>query len=154
MSGATEKDTPQVGQKMDDGTFYLGRFNDKNGVARDWFAAAEDAHDKNGNRLLLNFNEAVKYAKKLQAHGHNDWVIPPGNEDQKGQPDVLNEVFNNKAKIGSFDETGKAFVSWYWSSTPYITEDFVNIQRFNDGAQLTDDKKDKLALRCVRSEPV
>lgn len=103
----------EAGKKMPDGTIYLGYFNDK-----DWFVAVEDAKDKEGNRLRLDFSEAAQYVRSLKLHGHDDWRLPPGKNDAH-EPDILSEMFNNKS-TGAFDNTyskdsGNAI--WYWSST-------------------------------------
>ena len=143
---------PEVGDEMPDGTFYLGRFQSKDGTQKDWFAAAEDAQDGNGKRLSLNFNEAAEYARNSKAHGHDDWMVPPGYYDGKGEPDILNALFNNKAKIGGFDETGSNPSGWYWSSSPYYFNDvYARIQRFSDGDQFNDLKRYGLSVRFVRS---
>jgi hypothetical protein len=143
---APESGALEVGQKMADGTFYLGRFASKDGTQKDWFAAAEDAKDGNGNRLSLTFNKATKYAKKSKAHGHDDWLAPPAYNDSK-DPDILNELFNNKAKIGGFDETSSG---WYWSSSP-INVFNARCQRLSDGDQGGDYRSGGLSVRCVRS---
>ncbi len=46
---------PIVGDRMADGTTYIGRFADEDGVEKKWFAAADDARDENGQRLSLTF---------------------------------------------------------------------------------------------------
>jgi hypothetical protein len=145
----SELEALEAGQKMADGTFYLGRFASKDGTQKDWFAAAEDAKDGKGKRLSLNFNKAAEYAKDSKAHGHDDWMLPSGYKDSK-EPDILNAVFNNKAKIGIFDETGSSPDGWYWSSTPYYVDN-ARCQRLSDGNQNNDDRNYGLSVRLVRS---
>jgi hypothetical protein len=142
---ALESRAPEVGQKMADGTFYLGQFASKDGAQKDWFAAAEDAKDDNGNRLSLSFNGAAEYAKNSKAHGHDDWGVPPSKE-----PDILNELFNNKAKIGGFDETDSDSSGYYWSST-FKYDKFTRYQCLSDGCRYFTEKTLGLSLRLVRS---
>ena len=146
----------EAGQKMQDGTFYLGRFKGKDGVEKDWFAAAEDAEDnkgkkrKKGKRLLLSFNDAAAYAKGSKAYGHDDWIVPPGHDDPNGEPDILGALFNNKAKIGGFDGTDLDPADWYWSSSKVLGI-YGLCQRFSDGEQFHDFTPYKLSVRLVRS---
>jgi len=130
---AKENTELKIGTKMADGTIYLGLYNEK-----DWFVAAEDAKDSNGKNLAPEFNAAVEYAKNLKAHGHDDWMLPPGKNDQK-EPDILNEMFNNRS-IGAFKGTyneGDSWrdnSSWYWSSTKSDDpDDRVEVQQFGEG---------------------
>ena len=142
-----------TGKKMNDGTFYLGRFKSKDGMVKDWFAAAEDAQNMNGRRLSLDFNDAVQYAQDSRAHGHDDWMLPPGPDDRKGEPDILNVMFNNKSKIGGFGHDPAD--SWYWSSSPYgINDAYPMIQRFSDGKHDHAHESTWQSVRCVRSVPI
>ncbi len=71
------------------------------------------------------FNEAVQYAGTSTAHGHRDWMLPPG-RNNRGEPDVLGSMFNIRslgALEGTFDETSINRASWYWSSSPVIDPD-------------------------------
>ena len=142
---------PKAGDRMEDGTFYLGRFKSKDGTTKDWFAAANDAQDGSGRRLSLSFNGAAEYAGNSKAHGHDDWMVPPGYNDRNGQPDVLNAIFNNKAKIGGFDVSGSYPNGWYWSSSPGILDGSARCQRLSDGYQYYDNRRDGLSVRPVRS---
>ena len=155
MTETPANDTPikavlEVGQLTKEGV-YIGRLKDKKGVEKDYFAAPTDAH-------YMSFDAAVKYAKKANHKnylGHNDWVLPTGWKDKKGAPDVLHAMFNNKAKIGGFDETGSDPSGYYWSSSP--DDYFVNglkFERFSDGHQDGEDKSNCLSVRLVRSVPV
>lgn len=66
------------------------------------------------------------------------WRVPDRGE--------LNELFNNRATIGSFDESEPT--GWYWSST----EGFGTAwgQRFSDGEQDRGNKELAASLRLVR----
>jgi hypothetical protein len=78
--------------------------------------------------LTMTFNEAKKYAARLDAHGHKDWHVPTKAE--------LNVLFNNPA-------------GWYWSASP--NDDWgAWDQRFSDGAQDGDLKGFHLLVRLVR----
>jgi hypothetical protein len=107
------------GEYASDGSIYLGYFKKK-----DWFVTAQDAQDAEGSRLRMNFNAAAKYAKKLQAHGHDDWMVP-SRADDRNRPNIMgesvksenimNEMFRYKdagAFKGTYDENHS-----YWSST-------------------------------------
>ncbi len=136
------------GDRMSDGTFYLGCFRGADGKEMNWFAAAMDANDE-GTRLSLDFNEAAAHAKTSTAHGYSDWIVPPGPDDSNGEPDILNEIFNNKAKVIGLDNTG-----FYWSSSSgYTNDNYAKIQRF-DGYQYCNVKSVKHFVRLVRSVAV
>lgn len=69
-------------------------------------------------------------AKKSKAHGHDDWIVPPGYDDPNRQPDILNAIFNSKSKIGGFDVNGSSQSSLYWSSSSrYVDDGFAKVQR-------------------------
>ncbi len=140
---AAEKEAhTEVGQEMKDGTFYLGRFKGENGIVKDWFAAAEDVKDETGRKLLLDFNEAAVHADASTIHDHNDWIVPPGIEHPDGEPDILNEIFNNRAKIGGFTEVvdSGGLAGMYWSSSSRFGDgDYVGmLQQFDDGYQCSE----------------
>ncbi len=143
------------GDQMKDGTFYLGCFTSPDGTEKHWFAAAEDAKDGSGQRLCLPFNEAAQFSEESEAHGYNDWIMPPGFFDNNGEPDILNAIFNNKAKIAKeeingFDGIGSSPAGWYWSSSRGISDDIVRGLRFLDGNKANGDKTDRHPFRLVR----
>jgi Protein of unknown function (DUF1566) len=114
---ATPPAEPQVGDKMPDGTVFAGISPD---TKKPMYATPADAP------LTMTFNEARKYAKKLDAHGHNDWRVPSKAE--------LNELFNNRAAIGGFNVTGSYPAGWYWSGTQFLAWNAL-AQRFSEGSQ-------------------
>jgi hypothetical protein len=139
--GPQPKVAPQVGDRMIDGTVYAGISPD---TGKAMYVTPADAvtpqwpgHDK----LTYTFNQAQKYAAKLDAHGHQDWRVPT-----KGE---LNVLFQNRSAIGGFNASSSVPASWYWSSSQ-----FLNIlawaQRFSDGLQNYDLKRAGGSLRCVR----
>jgi hypothetical protein len=80
-----------------------------------------------GERVLIatkemprrgTFNEAAKYAKELDAHGHNDWRIPTLEElnviYQNVEQGALRNLFNR-----TVESVGNDYPGWYMSSTPY-----------------------------------
>jgi len=91
--GSTE---PKIGDRMTDGTIYSGISPDTGNAM---YATPADAP------LTYTFNQAQKYAEKLDAHGHKDWRAPT-----KGE---LNVLFQNRAAIGGFDESGSLPAGWY-----------------------------------------
>jgi hypothetical protein len=131
-----------VGDVMPDGTVYLGKFRSVR-----WFAMDSDAKDSHGKKLLMNYDQAQKYAKNLKAHGHADWVIP----DQ----DILEQMFGNKHKgvfKDTYDESGNFTSSWYWSSTqnPKFANNIL-AQWFNSGNSGWISKASTFSVRCVRA---
>jgi hypothetical protein len=101
MSGeGGRKEDVRVGERMPDGTVYAG-ISSSTGYAM--YTTPGDAP------LACTFNQARKYAKKLDAHGHKDWRVPTRNE--------LIDLFENRAAIGGFNISGVGPASWYWSSS-------------------------------------
>jgi hypothetical protein len=142
------------GEEMPDGTYYLGRFKGKDGTEKDWFAAAGDEKDEKGKRLSLTFKQAAERARNSKAHGHDDWMVPTGWNDREGEPDILNAIFNNKAKIAGLDVTGSDPSGWYRSSSPRSGGDYARVQRLSDGIQDFDIKSFGLSVRLVRSSTI
>lgn len=74
------------------------------------------------------------------------WRVPT-----KGE---LNVLYNNRATIAGFNESGSHPAGWYWSSSHYCNDAWD--QRFSDGSQGYDDGDDDYrkgsdsSLRCVR----
>jgi hypothetical protein len=126
------KSAPKIGDTMPDGTIFAGVSPD---TGKAMFATAADAP------LSYTFNEARKYAKDLDAHGHQDWRVPTKDE--------LNVLFNNRAAIGGFDVTGSYPADRHWSSSTYGGWDAWG-QRFSDGYQYIINKDNHSSLRCVR----
>jgi len=126
------KAEPKPGDRMADGTVYAGISADTN---KPMYTTPADAP------LTNTFNQAQKYAAKLDAHGRQDWRVPT-----KGE---LNVLYNNRAAIGGFNETGSHPAGWYWSSRQ--NDDFIAWdQRFSDGNQYYYYKTLESSLRCVR----
>ena len=92
--------------------------------------------------LTMKWKEAMNYAAKLDAHGHQDWRLP-----SKGE---LNVLFNNRAAIPGFNVTGSYPEGWYWSACEYLNWN-ARCQRFSDGYLSTNDKDHRTSVRCVRS---
>ena len=85
------------------------------------FVAPQDAG-------VMDYEHAWDVARALMLHGQKELRVPSGGE--------LKKIFNNKAKIGGFNETGSDAEagSWYWAVKDY-QDQFERIQRFSDGAQ-------------------
>jgi Protein of unknown function (DUF1566) len=124
-----------IGSIMPDGTVYAGISPN---TGKPIYAIPLDAE------LTLTFNDASAYAANLNAQehlGHDDWRVPTKAE--------LNALFNNRAAIGGFDESGSNPSGWYWSSTS--TDSWVALnQRFSDGFQAKDIKIGHSSVRLVR----
>jgi hypothetical protein len=127
---------PQVGDEMEDGTVYAGISPDT-GMAM--YATPPDA------TLTMKWEAAMEYAGKLDAHSRQDWRVPT-----KGE---LNVLFQNRAAIGGFNETGAHDDGWYWSSSYFWNSAWI--QRFSNGGQHNTtlnyyNTYQYAALRCVR----
>jgi hypothetical protein len=121
------------GDRMPDGTIYAGISPD---TGKAMYATQTDAP------LTYTFNQAQKYAEKLDANGHMDWRVPTKSE--------LNVLYNNRAAIGEFDVSGSNPAGWYWSSSQDILSLNAWDQRFSDGNQDYYVKLNASSLRCVR----
>ena len=123
----------KIGDKTDDGWIYAGESPDTH---KSFYVAPKDDYKS-------NWFDAVDQAKYLQK-----WTkgirLPTKNE--------LNQIFNNKAKIGGFDASGEDGAGWYWSSdsikSPY-NEDYPWSKRFSDGAE-TYNRISTSSVRFVR----
>lgn len=140
----------RIGDFASDGSIYLGRYIDK-----DWFVTAADAKNSEGKNLTMGFNFAANYAKKLKAHGHNDWQVPPIDKKHR-ESDILIKMYQN-AHTGKFNGTYEEKITpdrWYWSSTPDDNDnDCAQYQSFYINESRSSLKGDKLSVRCVRSQP-
>lgn len=118
-----------------DGWIYAGQTEEGTPL----FAAKQDEAG------LLTFTEAQAAAEKLQAQGIKARV-PTGEE--------LSQLFNNKAKIGGFNETGSLTAGEYVTSTTFNTfkndDKFVESQNFLTGRKAESFKTSKFAVRLVR----
>jgi hypothetical protein len=124
---------PEAGDRMPDGTVYAGVSPD---TGKAMYAMPKDAPEP------MEWAEAMKYAKDLDAHGHQDWRVPT-----KGE---LNVLFNNRAAIGGFNVTGSHPAGWYWSASEFYLWTAWD-QRFSDGCQDYRLSKDlRSSVRCVR----
>jgi hypothetical protein len=128
MSKTPATSDPEIGDKMPDGSIYVGISSISNVPV---YAMPADA------TLAMTFNEAMQYADKLNAHGHEDWRLPSRGE--------LNVLFNHRAAIGGFNP------GVYWS-VDQSYDDRVYTQRFSDGYVDYDGHRDaRMSVRCVRS---
>jgi hypothetical protein len=127
---------PPIGAVMKDGTVFAGISPD---TGKAMFATPSDSS------LTLTFNEAKDYVQgwnMLKALGHNDWRVPTKSE--------LNVLFNNRAAIGGFDESGSD-TSWYRTSSPSPWFHAWS-QRFSDGHQKHYGKCHPSSVRLVRTD--
>jgi hypothetical protein len=132
-SAATNVSALDVGAIMPDGSIYAGVSLD---TGKPMFATPKDAP------RICTFNEAEEYASELDAHGRQDWRVPTRSE--------LKVLFQNRAAIGGFDETGHIDTGCYWSSSGYFFNLGAWVQRFSDGRQGDFIRSATAALRCVR----
>ena len=120
---------PLIGSFMPDGTVYAGV---STGLPLFTMPA--------GAPGTYTWDEGTAHCAALDSEGHKDWRVPT-----KGE---LNVLFQNRAAIGGFNESGSIPAGRYWSST----QDgyFAWIQSFSDGSQHTADEYKGSSLRCVR----
>jgi Protein of unknown function (DUF1566) len=132
VMSATIQTQPAIGAEMHDGTIYAGVSPD---TGKAMYATPKDAP------LTCTFDQAARYAKGLDVHGHRDWRVPTKAE--------LNVLFQNRATIGGLNTTGSVPAGWYWSSSQ-INKYNAWAQRFSFGSQHYCTKDDASSLRCVR----
>ena len=120
------------GDLMPDGTIYAGVSPDTH---KAMYTTPADVP------LTMQWKVAMKYASKVDTHGHRDWRVPTSGE--------LNVLFNNRAAIGGFNLSGSSPAGWYWSSTEGNYNDAWS-QRFSDGGQVNLGRSNDSSLRCVR----
>jgi hypothetical protein len=125
--------TLRIGDEMEDGTILAGYYR-----GRPLYTTPKDASEE------YTFNEAVTYAKSLDAHGHHDFHAPT-----KGELNVLWENRDKGKLKGTFNETGSSPAGWYWSSSPGNNYDGW-AQCFSDGHQITSTRNIVSSLRLVR----
>jgi Protein of unknown function (DUF1566) len=131
---AKGKTAPEIGDEMEDGTILAGYYEGK-----PLYATPKDAPE------TYTFNEAAKYAKNLDAHGHHDFHAP-----SKGELDVLYQNRDRGKLKGTFNETGSDPAGWYWSSSPPDGLNYAWAQRFSDGYQIGYYTLHDSSLRLVR----
>ncbi len=129
------KAEPQVGDRMEDGTVFGGISPDTN---KPMYVRPAD------ESLTMKWKQAMDYAARFEGHGKpvGTFRVPTEGE--------LNVLFQNRAKIGGFNETGSNPAGWYWSSTQ---DDSLNArdQRFSDGDRYWVYKNYHSSVRLVRS---
>jgi hypothetical protein len=130
---AKAKSAPQIGDEMEDGTILAGYYE-----GRPLYTTPKDAPG------TYTFNEAITYAKSLDAHGHHDFHAP-----SKGELNVLWENRNAGALKGTFNETGSYPGGWYLLFTPRKAGS-AGARRFSDGQAGAGSRDLVSSLRCVR----
>ena len=129
VQGGT-RDSP--GQRMPDGTVYAGVSPD---TPTPTYTTQADAPG------LYSWKKGAEYCSALESGGHRDWRVPTKSE--------LHVLFQNRDAIGGFNMSGSYPAVWYWSSSPFDYDSAWD-QRFSDGDQGIDLKRDGSSLRCVR----
>ncbi len=128
---------PQIGDTMADGTKFAGISPD---TGKPMYALPADTP------LTVKWKQAMAYADTFRRHGHpkSTFRVPTTGE--------LNVLFQNRAKIGGFNETGSYPSGWYWSSTEHRgNADCAWVQRFVDGRRDWHPESFESSLRLVRS---
>lgn len=94
----------------------------------------------------MTFCRAREYAQEENAqnsYDHGDWHVPTRNE--------LNVLFNNRAAIGGFNETGKYPHGCYWSATD-DTPSYAWGQSFSNGSAIYCGQETISPVRLVRTD--
>src|SRR5262249_1196948 len=99
-ANAAAKMVVKPGDRMEDGTIYAGISPDTGGPMYTMSADIPGSFD---------LFRAEEYAGKFPGHGDRKWRVP--------SKDELNVLFNERAAIGGFDQTGIDPAGWYWSSS-------------------------------------
>lgn len=141
--------TQDAGTIMPDGTIYAGISPDTN---KPMYLAAADA------AAAMDFNQAAKYAKELEAHGCKDWRLPSAAEMS-----VIHKNLDKGALKGTFNMTSAYPKGQYWTSTgdapvptwlaPIVSLfscNYGTVHRFADGLQLDPYRGMPASVRCVR----
>lgn len=124
--------TPETSGSMPDGSNFAAISPD---TGKPMFVTPADAPG------VYSWSSGTNYCTALDANGHRDWRMPT-----KGE---LNALFQNRAAIGGFNETGLYPGAYYWSSSPYYSYGAWT-QRFDDGYQSYGNVYGDSSLRCVR----
>ena len=131
---AAAKAALEIGYKDKDGWIYAGVSPD---TGKSIFVAPADAG-------RMSRREAMKAAAALQKQGKTDTRLPSEGE--------LKQIFNNKAKIGGFNETGSMPAAWYWlSSTRKYYDAYARDFRDTEGYHFKSHMRSGLSVRFVRS---
>lgn len=123
------------GIRRDDGTIFGGISPD---TGKPMYVRPAD------EPLTMKWKQAMDYAEKFEGHGH------PAGTFRVTTRDELNVLFQNRAKIGGFDETGSGPAGWYLSSTQ-LDYDLACVQSFSDGVRSWHFKDVHSSVRLVRS---
>ena len=116
------------------------------------------------NSSMMNWYEAMEYAKNLRLGGYDDWRLATKEElegvvtacgvelaiqDEDGWNDIWNKNQINKTYQESYKKKG--FESgFYWSSAEYTNDEALYVV-FNYGYLGYDNKKFSYYVRCVRT---
>lgn len=113
------------------------------------FAAPEDASGENDVRLALTFNEAAKYAQKMNTEnylGYSDWRVPTIEELR-----ILTKYKDMPSLKDTFSELVCTDAAQYWSSEPrHDSKEFMWNLSPHDGHAKNSYSNNKFSVRLVR----
>jgi hypothetical protein len=129
---------PKIGDTMEDGTKFAGISPD---TGKPMYAVPVDAP------LTMKWKQAMRYAATFKGHGHPKGTFRVPTKDE------LTILFENKAAIGGFNETGSDSDVRYWSSAEQLHDcvDSAWVRLFSNGRRGWDPKSAASSLRLVRS---
>ncbi len=83
--------------------------------------------------------KAAKCATASKAHGYDDWIVPPGEDDPAAESRIFWAPCLTAKALRlygtAFDESDSSPASWYWSSSRKgHLRVSVKFQRFSDGS--------------------
>src|SRR5437868_1310972 len=94
-SAVAEREEPAIGARMQNGTVYVGASPE---TGRPMYTTPEDAPG------TYTFNQARAYCAGSDDNGREDWRVP--------YVDEVRLLFNNRAAIGGFNESGAEPDGW------------------------------------------
>lgn len=133
MAEGKANEIVNVGDTMKDGTVYGGISPDTN---RPMYVRPCD------ESLTMRWHDAMNYAAGFEGHGRPAGTFRVPSEGE------LALLFQNRAKIGGFIETGDRPKGCYWSSKPGDNHTARDLN-FKDGYPTNNTRFDNSAVRLV-----
>jgi hypothetical protein len=120
----------RIGSEMPDGSIYIGISKE---TKRPMYMMAQEGPE-------LNWYEAMKYAKALNAHGRNDWRLPQADET---------ESLSGYFKTAASKEKNYSEPAGHWLGS-VNSMDKAWLAHETTGQPVPADKRTKQPVRCIR----